>query len=477
LPIALTVFFILTVLTNLAAVLMSQPLSYWDGGRTGIGIDIFGGSVTYGAATMISLAVVYLILGTLALSFVNYRWSLIGWLAAEFVHFYSIQQSINSCTMTRWLAALGEACFWLEDFGFFFIAVIFLGVLLAFSFQPAEFSLANKKIEKGILTFSMLLSLIWILIMAGGVVWSVQKPSFGWVLVEVEDKPAPLQDGEAAFDTKRNKLVLFGGAAGYIGDNQWDYKNDTWEWDGGTWIRMPSKVNPPSRLDHAVAYDEERGVVVMFGGLGQNGRMSDTWEWDGSTWTEIQAETHPSARSGHEMVYDPVRGKVVLYGGYDDPTFYNDAWEWDGKNWKWIEQGGDPPVASVFALTYDTDKNLAFGLLSGTPGGTWTWENNTWTRLFPTHEPSNRSSTSLVYDPLRKVSLTFGGVVGSDTTDETWIFDGEDWIRYTGGGTHPSARSDMTMWYDPFRGHVMLFGGRDDSNVFDDLWEFIPVEE
>lgn len=477
LPITLTVVFIITVITNLAVTLMSQPLSYWSGAKTGLGIDIFGGPVIYGPAVMIAWAVAYIIVATLLLSFAHYRWSLIGWLTAEFAHFYFIQQSLNSCTMSRWLASLSGLCLLFEDAGFFFLAVIFIGILLVFFFQPAEFPLAGKKIEKGIFSAAGLLSFAWIVVMVGGVLWSVRKPSFGWILVEVDDKPAPLQDGEAAYDTKRNKLVLFGGAAGYLGDNQWDYKNETWEWDGNAWMKMSSEEYPPARLDHAIAYDENRGVVVLFGGLGQAGRLSDTWEWDGTTWTEIITDTHPSGRSGHEMIYDPVRRKVVTYGGYDDPSFYNDAWEWDGSNWTWIDLAGDSPVASVFALAYNTDEDFAFGLLSGTPGGTWTWEADTWTRLYPSHEPSNRSSTTMVYDPTQKVFLTFGGIAGSETVSDTWIFDGMEWNQYTQGGTHPSARSDMTVWYDPFREHVMLFGGRDDSNVYDDIWEFVPAEE
>ncbi|MBM3124909.1 MAG: hypothetical protein FJZ87_07505 [Chloroflexi bacterium] len=477
LPVSLTIFFVLTAVTNLAVVLMSQPLSYWSGADTGTGMDIFGGTLTYGPVTLIALGTGYLIVGILLLSFVNYRWSLVGWVTAEFAHIYFIQQTLNGCYVSRWIPSISEFCKLIKDVGFLMPAVIFIGILLVFSFQPAEFSLANKKAEKRVLSFSGALSIVWVLIMIGGVLWSVRKPSFGWIPVEVKDKPGPLQDGEAAYDSRRNKIVMFGGATGYIGNNQWDYKNDTWEWDGQTWTRMSPDVYPPARLDHALAYDENRGVIVMFGGLGQSGRLSDTWEWDGRTWTEKKSRDHPSPRSGHEMVYDPVRKKVVLYGGYNDPTFYNDAWEWDGTDWKWIDLDADAPAASVFALSYNTDKNFAFGLLSGTPGGTWKWEKDTWTKVYPNHEPSNRSSTTVVYDPTRKLFFTFGGIAGSDPTDDTWTFDGTDWAEYSQGGVHPSARSDMTIWYDPFRKHVMLFGGHNGSTMYNDMWEFIPAEK
>ncbi len=477
LSVILTAFFIITVATHLAIILMSQPLSYWGESSNAIGTGIFGKKLTMGSNALIASSILYTIIAISLLTFVNYRLSLIGWITAEFLHIYLIQQTLNGCYVSRWLPSISEICKLVEDIGFLMPAMILIGILLVFSFEPAEFSMENKKIGKAVLSFSGILSIAWILIMVGGVLLSVQKPSFGWIPLEIKDKPGPLQDGEITYDSGRNKMVLFGGASGYLGDNQWDYKNDTWEWDGETWTKMYSDVYPSARLDHAMAYDENRNVVVLFGGLGQNGRLSDTWEWDGNSWMEKKTDIQPNARSGHEMVYDPIRKKVVIYGGYSDPTFYNDAWEWDGKNWNRINLNTEAPVASVFALSLNTDENLIFALLSGTPGGTWEWEENTWTRLYPGSEPSNRSSTTMVYDPTRKVFVIFGGITGSSLASDTWMFDGVNWAEYTSSRVHPSARSDMTIWYDPFRQRVMLFGGRDDSNVYNDMWEFIPAGE
>ena len=65
-----------------------------------------------------------------------------------------------------------------------------------------------------------------------------------------------------------------------------------------------------------MAYDSQRGRVVLFGGYGDSGGLADTWEWDGSTWVERTPATSPPARSGHAMAYDSQRGRVVLFGGY-----------------------------------------------------------------------------------------------------------------------------------------------------------------
>ena len=54
------------------------------------------------------------------------------------------------------------------------------------------------------------------------------------------------------------------------------------------WNQRTPAVSPPQRLAHAMAYDSERGPVVMFGSwLGHSQFFLDTWEWDGETWLAL----------------------------------------------------------------------------------------------------------------------------------------------------------------------------------------------
>ena len=40
-------------------------------------------------------------------------------------------------------------------------------------------------------------------------------------------------------------------------------------------------------MSHALAFDAARGRTVLFGGgNGAGATFDDTWEWDGSTWIE-----------------------------------------------------------------------------------------------------------------------------------------------------------------------------------------------
>lgn len=155
-----------------------------------------------------------------------------------------------------------------------------------------------------------------------------------------------------AYDSKRGVVVLFGGIAEKSLSNP-DPSNsiddevfgDTWEWDGENWTRRASPspkwryennewvqydgnyIGPPPRAFHTMAYHEERGTVVLYGGY--NGRggsdtyglrgwggvvFSDAWEWDGERWKPLMTTGIGPVRH-HQIVYDAGRKALVAFGG------------------------------------------------------------------------------------------------------------------------------------------------------------------
>jgi hypothetical protein len=84
-----------------------------------------------------------------------------------------------------------------------------------------------------------------------------------------------------------------------------------------------------------MAYDADRGEVVLFGGDGNgwdgNGILGDTWTWDGTDWTQRSPVHAPSPRASMGMAYDAAHGQVVLFGGFLGD--FGDTWIWDGTDW------------------------------------------------------------------------------------------------------------------------------------------------
>jgi len=92
------------------------------------------------------------------------------------------------------------------------------------------------------------------------------------------------------YDEAIQKIVLFGGAYGFVNPPNFGLRPDTWTWDDRGWTRQAPQTSPPGRVNAAMAYDAERQQVLLFGGLTQANQVqalaNDTWTWDGTTWTK-----------------------------------------------------------------------------------------------------------------------------------------------------------------------------------------------
>ncbi|MCG3132687.1 MAG: hypothetical protein FLDDKLPJ_03553 [Phycisphaerae bacterium] len=266
------------------------------------------------------------------------------------------------------------------------------------------------------------------------------------------DAGPPSVEHSLAYDSARGVVVMF----------TWF---ETWEWDGDDWS-LKSSSGPPARTEQAMAYDARRGVTVLFGGRNSSRYYEDTWEWDGAQWIQ-RAASGPARRSQTAMVYDEARGVTVLFGGYDQdgPDWFNsDTWEWDGSDWSLRSTEGPSPRHS-HAMAYDRDRRkvvLYGGHVGDSPRfETWEWDGNEWALRGTTGPPSDFDS-AMAYDPVRGATLCFGGLLNSDRgpTAEFWSWDGEMWSLVADNAA-PLPRSGAALAYDSHREISVLFGGRE----------------
>jgi MYXO-CTERM domain-containing protein len=176
--------------------------------------------------------------------------------------------------------------------------------------------------------------------------WRLQE---SWT-AEDEDGPRARARHAMAYDSLRDRVVLFGGSI--VGDTG----ADTWEWDPGSarWTEL-SVSGPPPRRDHAMAFDGSR--VILFGGLA-DGYLGDTWAFDGSSWERVA--DGPSPRAGHAMAGGG--GIVVAFGGQGQDTIYGDTWVWNGGAWKRVASEDDGPGRRFgHAMVWTGDRVVLFG--------------------------------------------------------------------------------------------------------------------
>lgn len=246
--------------------------------------------------------------------------------------------------------------------------------------------------------------------------------------------PEPRTSAAMVYDSRRKKTVLFGGEAFGINPRstfttpQHFTSNDTWEWDGKTWVRRNPAHRPPPTSAHGMVYDSLRGRTVLFGGRkdvppnftpGTEVTTNDVWEWDGTDWTQITPPTPVLARLSPVMCFDSVRGEVLMLGGtsfnperQDIPGFHEirkTLWGWNGSQWtnRGILPNGTaaPTISNGNAFAFDPGRGVAvlFGLFDDTQYPVWEWNGTAWNRIVPPFPrvAESRFSGSAFYDPVR----------------------------------------------------------------------------
>lgn len=188
----------------------------------------------------------------------------------------------------------------------------------------------------------------------GGETWEWDGGT--WLQRAPAHSPSPRFEHAMAYDPLRQRVMLFGGAVG---------SDETWEWDGTDWQLQNPVTRPPGRQGHAMVYDPMRTRIVLFGGAqtsmgGTLLHFADTWEWDGSSWSARFTTSYPPPRTAHAMAYDEARQRVVLFGGYNFGGFLGDTWELGQANWLQLLPALSPTPRSQHVMTYDENTHRTF---------------------------------------------------------------------------------------------------------------------
>lgn len=262
------------------------------------------------------------------------------------------------------------------------------------------------------------------------------------------------------FDTTTNCIIAYGRSA--YGPNP---QAITWLYAGSGWLKSTPQVQPPMRVDFAVAFDTNRRAGVLFGGVGETSAGGDTWEWSNFNWTQ-KSNSGPPPRRNHAMAFDAARGVVVLFGGAPTTAgaLFGDTWEWDGQTWTQRNING-PPARYLQRMTYDAARGVIVlygGTGEGVPWGElWEYDGAQWVQRNPSDpKPPQVYANSFAYDALRRVCVLYG--LDSNTT--VWEWDGTIWHAQTSTVAPSYTASLGSMAYDSHRNKMVL--------VSDETWEY-----
>ena len=273
-----------------------------------------------------------------------------------------------------------------------------------------------------------------------------------------------------AYDEARHQLLLFGGQGTEQGSSITDQRS-LWKWDGTKWTRIAT--DGPSARNHAsMIYDPAKQVVLLYGG--RSGTFpnevvyTDTWEWNGTAWTQ-RATTGPGARVHQTMAYDRVRGRAILFGGFDmqAQTELLDIWEWNGT--AWTKSNATINAATARGTGFD-EKTGMFFLFSADAAGAVhadVWNGTTAVRR-------SEAVPACLGNPVSTGS-TRGGLFSAEYCEassamQSYKFDGSTWTTLS--GAQPTGpRINYTSAYDRDADKVYIFGGESlQGNIFGDTW-------
>lgn len=287
--------------------------------------------------------------------------------------------------------------------------------------------------------------------------------------------PMPLTSHAIAYDEQRGRLVVFGGRSGAM------IQGSTWEWDGVTWLTRAAGASPPARQNAGMVYDPIRQRTVLFGGANTTTQLEDTWEWDGVVWRQMPSATRPSARAWPGMVFDPITRSVLLFGGYaNGPGAMADTWQWDGTQWSNVSPTTSPAPRWQHGMATDatTGTTVLFG---GADAGfqglndTWVWNGSTWTQRTPATQPSPRIAPAMGWDPALARVVLVGGTAGTalpgSQLADAWSWDGSNWAPSIPGPA-PAPRLPAALAYDTIRQRAVMVGQLTFAGTTMETWEW-----
>lgn len=280
-----------------------------------------------------------------------------------------------------------------------------------------------------------------------------------------------------------------GGESGPLGTET--RRANTYEFDGVSWNEVSTATSPSARINHSMAYDAKRGVIVLYGGDDGTNTSEETelWEYNGTTWTQKVFAGDGGGRPSllqPATAYDPKGERIAFYFGNSE------MWFWNGT--QFTKYAGAMPVAQSFATSPPSlltnrigavlvddgrgrlmlyggqDKSFSHSsasLLSGQLQ--WFFSGQTWSE--PQFAPAVLAAASAQqYD--RGTVVRFGGLadVNSDTPNaDMWELPSAGWKRTTSSGPPWLAYAAMT--HDTARDQLVMFGGGTDGGVLSDqLW-------
>ena len=276
-----------------------------------------------------------------------------------------------------------------------------------------------------------------------------------WTALTATGTAPPARAGAVvAYDSIRNRLIVFGGAdtAGYILGDLWLLSNANGIGGSAAWTRMPVTPTPELIARRAAAYDARADRITLWGGLACGATsctlyntLASLRNLSGTISYFADGASGPGGRSDPTGAYDALNGRLLLIGG-NASTAKPQSWS---------------------GVTSES-----WALLNANGSGAASW------RALPAI-PGGRAYHDAVYDTQDGRVVVYAGVGGDGyVRDDVWLLDGAaalqsmQWLSYADASSPaPKARAGALAAYVPAANLLLVFGGTSGGNNYEnDVW-------
>ena len=197
--------------------------------------------------------------------------------------------------------------------------------------------------------------------------WVFDFDSIDWTRMDPENSPLPQYGHHMVYDSVNRHVVMYGGHWSTQDPRTHGYSDGVWVYNyrSDSWTKVDEATSLPSRYWHQMAYDGDRGQLIVFSGsMGDDSRRDDTWllDTDEFTWERLESEVSPEGRANSAMAYDSAHQKVILFGGLKDfgEPALGDLWVLDPVEGTWEERGAE--VVDVDVEQQEEEETTATGI-------------------------------------------------------------------------------------------------------------------
>jgi hypothetical protein len=117
-------------------------------------------------------------------------------------------------------------------------------------------------------------------VLFGGSTWTYNLYTNNWTMKNTATAPSASNGYAMAYDSANRVMVLFGG----YNKGGPETMNETWTYNAtnNTWMKIHTEITPENRTGQGMLYDSKRGKILLFGGEEYWGISfkSDLWEYD-----------------------------------------------------------------------------------------------------------------------------------------------------------------------------------------------------